>query len=82
MKKKLEELKQQQQQQQKPDELQPSEAAKQAKAAADEAVRRREYRRALQIMEDQLKRDSTTKYYDAYMKRLRQINGVEENNPA
>src|ERR1019366_4447511 len=42
VKRKLEELKQQQQQKDKPNQVQPSEAAKKAKADADEAVRRRD----------------------------------------
>lgn len=81
VKTKLEELKQQQQQQQNPEKPpDPSEEAKKAKAAADEAVRRRDYRRALEIMENQLQRDPTTSYYSDYIERLREVNGVE--NPA
>jgi Ca-activated chloride channel family protein len=78
--KKLEELKQQQQQQPKngkPPE--PSEAAKKAKAVADDAVRRREYARALEIMEKQLQQDETTSYYGDYIQRLKEINGVQEH---
>ncbi len=78
VKHRLEELKQQQQSQ--PDQQpppEPSEEAKQAKAAADEAVRRRDYRRALDIMENQLQRDPTTRYYSDYIERLREVNGVE-----
>jgi hypothetical protein len=69
-------LKQQQQQDQKPP-PDPSEEAKKAKAAADEAVRRREYRQALNIMENQLQRDPTTGYYSDYIERLREVNGVK-----
>jgi Ca-activated chloride channel family protein len=79
VKKKLEELKQQQQQkndQQKPPE--PSEAAKKAKAEADAAVTRHEYAKALKIMETQLKQDPTTAYYSDYIKRLKEVNGVQE----
>lgn len=76
VKQKLEELKQQQQQDQQPP-PEPSEEAKKAKAAADEAVQRREYRRALDIMENQLQRDTTTSYYSDYIERLREVNGVK-----
>jgi tetratricopeptide (TPR) repeat protein len=76
VKQKLEELKQPQQQDQQPP-PEPSEEAKKAKAAADEAVQRREYRRALDIMENQLQRDTTTSYYSDYIERLREVNGVE-----
>jgi len=77
VKKKLEQLKQQQQQnQQPPHDQEPSEAAKAAKARADEAVKQRQYKQALDIMEDSLKSDSTTQYYGDYIKRLQEINGV------
>ncbi len=75
VKKKLEELKQQQQNDGKPPD--PSEEARKAKAAADEAVRRRDYQQALEIMENQLQRDSTTGYYSDYIERLREVNGVK-----
>ena len=78
VRKKLDELKQQQQQ--KPNNIQPSEDAKKAKAAADEAVRRKEYTAALQIMDTQLKRDPTTAYYQDYIQRLKDITGVQEND--
>ena len=77
VKKKLEELKKQQQQQGKQNDVQPSEDAKKAKAEADEAVRRREYKGALEIMENQLRRDSTTSYYSDYIQRLKEINDVK-----
>jgi Ca-activated chloride channel family protein len=79
VKKKLEELKQQQQKkddQQKPPE--PSEAAKKAKAEADEAVNRHEYAKALEIMETQLKQDPTTAAYSDYIQRLKEVNGVQQ----
>lgn len=79
VKKKLEELKQQQEQQDQPNKLQPSEAAKQAKARADEAVRRKEYSQALKIMEDQLAQDSTTEYYADFIKRLKGVTGVQDS---
>jgi Ca-activated chloride channel family protein len=73
---KLEELKQQQQSQ--PKKTEPSEAAKKAKAAADEAVRRREYSKALEIMEKQLAQDPTTSYYAEFIERLKGVKGVQE----
>jgi Ca-activated chloride channel family protein len=82
VKQKLEELKQQQQQQQEPQKPpDPSEAAKKAKAAADEAVRRREYRQALEIMENQLQHDRTTSYYSDYIERLKEVNSVKDSAP-
>jgi Ca-activated chloride channel homolog len=60
----------------------PSEAAKKAKAEADAAVLQREYRRALEIMENQRRVDDTTDYYADYMQRLREVDGVTESpNP-
>lgn len=79
VKQELEKLKQQQQQnqnQQNQEDLKPSDAAKQAKERADEAVRGRQYKQALEIMEDSLKQDETTKFYADYIKRLQEINGV------
>jgi hypothetical protein len=76
VKKKLEELNQQKQDQQ--EKIKPSEAAKKAKAEADEAVRRREYKQALDIMQKQLDQDPTTAYYNDYIERLKQINGITE----
>jgi Ca-activated chloride channel homolog len=81
VKKQLEELKKQQQQQSdKSKDIQPSEDAKKAKAAADAAVRNREYDKALAIMENQLKQDATTSYYGDYIQRLKEVNGVQSNN--
>jgi Ca-activated chloride channel family protein len=79
VKKMLEELKKQQQQQQnnKQQNIEPSEEAKRAKAKADEAVNRREYAAALEIMETQLQKDQTTAYYNDYINRLKEINGVQ-----
>jgi Ca-activated chloride channel family protein len=69
-------------QQQSQDSPEPSEAAKRAKAEADKAVMRNEYRRALNIMDAQLKIDPTTAYYGDYIKRLDDINGVHKtDNP-
>jgi Ca-activated chloride channel family protein len=76
VKKKLEELSEQKQS--KPDNIKPSEAAKKAKAEADEAVRRHEYRRALDIMQKQLDQDPTTAYYSDYIERLKEINGIQD----
>jgi Ca-activated chloride channel family protein len=72
----LEELKKQQQDKKQQDDQEPSDAAKAAKARADEAVKRRQYRQALDIMEDSLKSDPTTQSYGDYIKRLQEINGV------
>jgi hypothetical protein len=79
VKKKLEELKQQQQKQKDQNNTPPSEAAKKAKAEADEAVSRREYPRALDIMQKQLERDSTTAYYSDYIERLKEVTGVQDS---
>jgi hypothetical protein len=80
VKQKLEELKQQQQQQKKnePNNVEPSEAAKKAKAEADAAVSRREYARALEIMEKQLQQDPTTSFYGDYIQRLKEVTGAQE----
>jgi Ca-activated chloride channel family protein len=83
VKQKLEELKKQQQQQrqkhQDQDNLEPSEAAKAAKARADQAVKQRQYKQALDIMEASRKQDPTTEYYADYIKRLQEINGVADS---
>jgi Ca-activated chloride channel family protein len=75
---KLEELKKQDQQQDKnkPNDTEPSEEAKKAKERADAAVKARQYKEALDIMEASLKSDPTTQYYGDYIKRLQEINGV------
>jgi Ca-activated chloride channel family protein len=83
VKQKLEELKQQQQQKKDKDkdkdDLQPSEAAKAAKARADAAVKQRQYKEALDIMEQSQKQDPTTEYYADYIKRLQEVNGVQSS---
>ncbi len=91
VKRKIEELKnkksQQQQQQSlsqnsKPEQIEPSDAAKKAKEAADKAVLQRKYRKALDIMSDQLRVDPTTAYYSDYIQRLQDINGIKKtDNP-
>src|SRR4051812_14391920 len=53
--------------------LQPSEAAKQAKAKADKAVLRRDYRKALDIMTNELMVDPSVAYYGDYISRLKDI---------
>jgi Ca-activated chloride channel family protein len=83
VKQQLEELKKQQQQQQdkqkdKKDDLKPSPAAQEAKARADEAVKQRQYKEALGIMETSRKQDPTTEYYADYIKRLQEVNGVAD----
>jgi Ca-activated chloride channel family protein len=87
VKKKIEELKnrqaQQQQQQQgqgRQQNIEPSEAAKRAKAAADKAVLQRKYRKALEIMSGQLAIDPTTAYYSDYIQRLQDINGIKKTD--
>jgi len=80
VKQQLEDLNKQQEQEKKnkdKDELKPSEAAKAAKARADAAVKQRQYKEALDIMEQSLKEDQTTQYYADYIKRLQEVNGVE-----
>lgn len=59
--------------------VQPSEAAKRAKAQADKAVRQRDYREALAIMKKQLSIDTTTLYYTDYIQRLEAINGIKQS---
>ena len=54
----------------------------QAKARADQAVRQRQYKEAMDIMEASRKEDSTTEYYADYIKRLEEINGVATGAPA
>jgi Ca-activated chloride channel homolog len=79
VKQQLEELNKQQDKdknKQPPEDKEPSAAAKAAKARADEAVKRRQYRQALDIMEESLKNDPTTQNYEDYIKRLQEINGV------
>jgi Ca-activated chloride channel family protein len=84
VKNKIEELKKQQEQQQdsqkpKPP-ADPSEAAKKAKAEADAAVLRRQYKKALNTMNDQLKVDPTTSFYADYIRRLEEINGIKSSD--
>jgi Ca-activated chloride channel homolog len=68
----------QNQQQQKQENIEPSEAAKKAKEEADKAVRRRDFKKALTIMQDQLRIDETTRHYMEYMQRLGDINGIKD----
>jgi tetratricopeptide (TPR) repeat protein len=77
--KKLEELKKQQSQNNQQKNIEPSEAAKKAKAEADQAISRREYPRALEIMTKQLEQDPTTAYYNDFIQRLKEVNGVQES---
>jgi Ca-activated chloride channel family protein len=79
VKKELEKLKQQQQQQSNQSKnIEPSEAAKKAKAEADEAVKRRDYSEALAIMEKQLAEDPTTSHYADFIERLKGVTGVQD----
>lgn len=59
-----------------PKDQEPSAAAKAAKARADEAVKQRRYKEALDIMEASQQSDPTTDYYADYIKRLQEVNGV------
>lgn len=77
--KRLEELKKQQSKSNQQKNIEPSEAAKRAKAQADEAVTRREYAQALDIMEKQLAQDPTTAYYGDFIQRLKEVNGVQDS---
>src|SRR5205085_3572377 len=62
--------------------IQPSKAAKRAKAEADKEVLQRQYEKALDIMMKQLGVDSTTYYYGDYIQRLEAINGIKKTvNP-
>jgi tetratricopeptide (TPR) repeat protein len=78
----LEKLKQDQQKKDNDKDQEPDEAAKQAKARADQAVRQRQYKEAMDIMETSRKQDPTTEYYADYIKRLEEINGVATGAPA
>jgi Ca-activated chloride channel family protein len=60
--------------------IEPSEDAKKAKAEADKAVLAREYGKALKIMTDQLRSDSTVNYYADYIHRLEDINGIKRTD--
>ncbi|MFL6515595.1 MAG: vWA domain-containing protein [Chthoniobacterales bacterium] len=62
--------------------LQPSEAAKQAKAQADKAVLRRDYHKALEIMTNKLMVDPSVGYYGDYIQRLKDINGIKKTDTA
>jgi Ca-activated chloride channel family protein len=52
------------------------EAARRGKAAADEATRRREYHRALGIMEDLLQKNPAAKQFQDYAKKLKDIDEI------
>ena len=64
--------------QQKP--IEPSEAAKKAKAEADKAVLQRKYPKALHIMNEQFNVDPTTAFYMDYIHRLQDINGIKRTD--
>ncbi len=63
-----------------PPPIEPSEAAKKAKAEADKAVRNHRFQAALKIMDDQLTADPTTHHYDDYIHRLEEINGIKKTS--
>ena len=83
VKNKIEELKKKREQQSPQEQkIEPSEEAKKAKAEADKAVLRRDYRKALLIMESHLSHDPTTNFYADYIRRLQDINGIKNtDNP-
>jgi Ca-activated chloride channel family protein len=56
------------------------EMARQAKAAADDATRRRNYRQALQIMEQLLQSNVAAKPFEDFTKKLKDIDAIE--NPS
>ena len=59
------------------------EAARRAKEAADDATRRANYHRALEIMEQLLQTNPTAKVFQDYVKRLKDIDGITTpNTPA
>ncbi|MEO6872270.1 MAG: VWA domain-containing protein [Chthoniobacterales bacterium] len=63
-----------------PPPVEPSEAAKRAKAEADKAVLAHRFEDALKIMNDQMAGDPTTHHYDDYIHRLEEINGIRKAN--
>jgi Ca-activated chloride channel homolog len=63
-----------------PPPVEPSDAAKKAKAEADKAVLAHRFEEALKIMNDQMAGDPTTHHYDDYIHRLEEINGIRKAN--
>jgi Ca-activated chloride channel family protein len=56
------------------------ELARRAKAAADEATRQRDYHRALEIMEDLLRKNPAAKQFQDYAKKLKDIDEIVTSN--
>ncbi|MGB1042912.1 MAG: tetratricopeptide repeat protein [Tenacibaculum sp.] len=56
--------------------IKPSEYAKRMKAKADDALLKNNFPEAFRLMNEALKNDKTTKYYQDYMKRLGDINEI------
>lgn len=52
------------------------EAARRAREAADESLRRRDYRRALEIMENLMQQNITAKPFEEFTKKLKDIDGI------
>lgn len=52
------------------------EAARRAREAADESLRRRDYRRALEIMESLIQQNITAKPFEEFTKKLKDIDGI------
>jgi len=57
----------------KKDDIKPSEYAKMMKAKADMAIKNNNFFEALNIMNEALRNDATTKYYQDYMKKLEDV---------
>jgi tetratricopeptide (TPR) repeat protein len=56
----------------------PSEYAKKMKARADEEVNRRNYKKALDIMDESMKKDKTTAaFFSDYIQRLKDVNQIK-----
>ena len=61
-----------------PPPIEPSEAARKAKAEADRQVSLRHFQEALEIMNKQVEVDPTAHAYDDYIHRLEEINGIKK----
>jgi len=57
------------------------ELARQAKLAADNSVRQRQYHRALGIMQQVIQQNVAAKPFEDYVKRLKNIDEIATPNP-
>jgi hypothetical protein len=57
------------------------ELARQAKLAADNSVKQRQYHRALEIMQQVVQRNVAAKQFEDYVKRLKNIDEIATPNP-